>query len=240
MTDTLRNQDEGGRSGRRSRIAFGPLLPGIVLTTVGLAFLLDNLGLVDSWAILRFWPLILLVVGVRNLVGARDRGSAVGGTLLAGAGALLLLNSLNLIDASVWDLWPLVLIAVGIRALISVMTDSKGLAEASESEESASAFLGAVERRNRSADFRGGSASAFMGGVDLDLREADIAEGRAVIHVFAMMGGVDIRVPENWTVELGVTSLMGGVEDKTRGPAAATKRLVLKGTVIMGAMEIRN
>ena len=240
MTDLISDHDEVRRSGRRSRIALGPLLPGLVLTAVGLAFLLDNLGLVDSWTILRFWPVILLALGLRNLADARDRGSAVSGTLLAAAGALLLLNSLNLIDVDLWDLWPLVLVAVGVRALINVMSDTKGLSEASESEESAAAFLGAVERRNRSADFRGGHASAFMGGVDLDLREADIAAERAIIHVFAMMGGVEIRVPEEWTVEVGVTSLMGGVEDKTRGPAAGDKRLVLKGTVFMGGIEIRN
>ena len=240
MTDLISDHEEVRRSGRRSRIALGPLLPGLVLTAVGLAFLLDNLGLVDSWTILRFWPVILLALGLRNLADARDRGSAVSGTLLAAAGALLLLNSLNLIDVDLWDLWPLVLVAVGVRALINVMSDTKGLSEASESEEAAAAFLGAVERRNRSADFRGGSASAFMGGVDLDLREADIAVERAVIHVFAMMGGVEIRVPEEWTVEVRVTSLMGGVEDKTRGPAAGNKRLVLKGTVFMGGIEIRN
>ena len=79
-----------------------------------------------------------------------------------------------------------------------------------------------------------------MGGVNFDLREADIAGERAVIHVFAMMGGLEIRIPEEWTVEVGVTSLMGGVEDKTRGTAVSTKRLVLKGTVIMGGIEIRN
>ena len=240
MTDSLPDHDDVLRPGCRPRIALGPLLPGLVLTAVGLAFLLDNLDLVDSWTILRFWPVILLVVGLRGLVGAQDRASAVSGTLLAAAGALLLLNSLNLIDVDLWDLWPLVLIAIGIRALINVMSDRADLAAVFESEEAAAAFLGSVERRNRSADFRGGSASAFMGGVNLDLREADLAGERAVIHVFAMMGGLDIRVPEEWTVEVGVTSLMGGVEDKTRGPAATAKRLVLKGTVIMGGIEIRN
>ena len=184
--------------------------------------------------------MILLVVGLRNLAGAQDRGSAVSGTLLAAAGALLLLGSLNVVDVNLGDLWPLILVAIGIRMLINVMSDAKDLSEVSESEEAAAAFLGSVEHRNRSADYRGGSASAFMGGVDLDLREADIAGERAVIHVFAMMGGLQIRVPEEWTVEVGVTSMMGGVEDKTRGPALAARRLVLKGTVIMGGIEIRN
>ena len=221
-------------------MALGPLLPGLVLLVVGLVFLLDNLDVVESWTILRFWPVILLVAGLKNLVDARDRGSAVSGTLLAAVGALLLLNALNLIDVDLWDFWPVILVAIGIRALMNAMSGPDDAAGVADSEESAAAFLGSVERRNRSADFRGGSASAFMGGVNFDLREADIAGERAVIHVFAMMGGLEIRIPEEWTVEVGVTSLMGGVEDKTRGTAVSTKRLVLKGTVIMGGIEIRN
>ena len=240
MTDSTPGHEAVQRSGRRSRFALGPLLPGLVLLVVGLVFLLDNLDLVESWTILRFWPAILLVAGVKNLVDAQDRGSAVSGTLLAAVGALLLLNALDLIDMDLWDFWPVILVALGIRVLMNAMSDGGAAAEAAESEESASAFLGSVERRNRSADFRGGSASAVLGGVNLDLREADIAGERAVILVFAMMGGLEIRIPEEWTVEVGVTTVMGGVEDKTRGAAVTPKRLVLKGTVIMGGIEIRN
>ena len=240
MTDSIPGHEETRRSGRRSRIAFGAALPGLVLLTVGVVFLLDNLDLVDSWTILRFWPVILLAVGIKNLVDAQDRASAVGGTLLAAVGALLLLDAVNLIDVDLWDFWPVILVAIGIRTLLNAMSGPGDAAEVGNSEESASAFLSGVERRNRSADFRGGSAFAFMGAVNFDLREADIAGERAVIHVFAMMGGLEIRVPEEWTVDLGVTSLMGGVEDKTRGPSLAAKRLVLKGTVIMGGIEIRN
>lgn len=79
-----------------------------------------------------------------------------------------------------------------------------------------------------------------MGGVNLDLTQADMAGDRAVLQVSVMMGGVEIRVPEDWATELRVTPIMGGVEDKTRGPAVVTKRLVLKGTVLMGGVEIRN
>ena len=240
MTDSIPGPEAARRSRRRSRIAFGPLLPGLVLVTLGLVFLLDNLDLVDGWTILRFWPVILLVAGLKSLVDARDRGSAVSGTLLAAVGALLLLDALYLIDVSLADFWPVILVAIGIRTLLNVMSGPDDAAAVSDSEESASAFLGAIERRNRSADFRGGSASAFMGGVNLDLREADITGERAVIQVFAMMGGVEIRVPEEWIVEVGVMSFMGGVEDKTRGAAVTPKRLLLKGTVIMGGIEIRN
>jgi len=34
--------------------------------------------------------------------------------------------------------------------------------------------------------------------------------------------------------------MLGGVEDNSRGPAGATKRLVLEGSVFMGGIEIRN
>ena len=240
MTDSIPGLEATRRSGRRSRIAFGSLLPGLVLVVVGLVFLLDNLGFVESWSILRFWPVILLVAGIHNLVNVRDRGSVVSGALLVAVGALLILNALNLIDVDIWDFWPVILVAIGIRTLMNANSGPGGAFEPSESGESATAFLGSVERRINSADFRGGSASAFMGGVNLDLREADIAGEQAVINVFAIMVGLEIRIPEEWTVELGVMSVMGGIEDKTRGPAVAAKRLVLKGTVIMGGIEIRN
>ena len=239
MTDSTTGHAAVQRSGRPARGRSGRPLAGLVLLVVGLAFLLDNLDLVESWSILRFWPVILLGAGIKHLVDARHRGSTFTGVLLVAAGALLLLDALELIDASLGDLWPLILVAIGLRLLLGAVSNRAGASEVSESEESATAFLGSVERRNGSADYRGGSVSAFMGGVNLDLREADIAGERAVLDVLAFMGGVELRIPEAWTVDVGTTSIMGGVEDKTRG-AAGGKRLVLTGTVIMGGIDIRN
>ena len=102
------------------------------------------------------------------------------------------------------------------------------------------AVLGGVNRGNNSRAFRGGDLTAVMGGCEIDLRQAAI-EGEAVIDVFAMWGGIEIRVPENWSVVGRVTPILGGYEDKTRPPRdAGTQRLIVRGMVIMGGVEIKN
>lgn len=221
---------------RRAR----PFLPGLLVAALGVVFLLDNLDVIDSGRILRFWPLILILAGARHLWEARDRGAALWGAVLSGAGGLLLLEALDLVDFDVWDLWPLVLVAIGLRMLAFPGRGAPAPHDGADGALNCSAFLGSVERRVRSADFRGGSALAFLGGVHLDLTGADVAGGEAVLHVSAVMGGVEIRIPEDWTTEVRLTPMLGGVEDRTRGPAAAARRLVVEGAIFMGGLEIRN
>ncbi len=240
MTDRIASDPEVRTHERRPPRGLRPVLPGLLVLTLGIVFLLDNLDFVESGRILRFWPVILIVAGVKHLWEARDRGRAFLGAVLAGAGGLLLLESLYIIDFDVWDLWPLILVAVGFRMLAFPRSDPAVADDATDAVENCSAFLGSVERRNRSADFQGGSASACLGGVKLDLTGADMAGDHAVLRVSAMMGGIEIRIPEEWTTEVRFTPVLGGVEDKTRGPAAATKRLVLEGTVFMGGLELGN
>lgn len=223
----------GDRSPRRRR----PVLPGLLVLALGIVFLLDNLDVIEGGRLFRFWPLILVAAGIRILWRGRDRGAALGGALLAGAGALLLLDSLSVVNFNVLDLWPLILVAVGLRMLAFPRSAPHHSAEAVEN---CSAFLGGVERRSRAADYRGGAASAFLGAVNLDLTGADMAGDRAVLRVSVMMGGVGIRIPEAWTVEVGFTPVLGSVEDRTRGADGAAKRLVLEGSVLMGGVEIRN
>jgi hypothetical protein len=102
------------------------------------------------------------------------------------------------------------------------------------------AIMGGVTRGNNSKAFRSADVLAIMGGCEIDLRKAAI-NGEAVIDVFAMWGGIEIRVPEDWTVVSHVVPLMGGVDDKTRPPQGATAhRLTLRGFVLMAGVEIKN
>ena len=80
-----------------------------------------------------------------------------------------------------------------------------------------------------------------MGGCEIDLRPSTIAEGPAVIECFALWGGIDLIVPEDWMVTGKVIPLMGGFEDNTK-PATGgpRKELIVRGLAIMGGVEVRN
>jgi hypothetical protein len=102
------------------------------------------------------------------------------------------------------------------------------------------AIMSGVKRANLSKDFRGGEATAVMGGIELDLRNATMDRPEAVLDVSTVMGGVRIRVPDTWTVVSRVNSVMGGYKDNTRHPENDDHRLVLKGTVLMGGLQVSN
>ena len=102
------------------------------------------------------------------------------------------------------------------------------------------AIMAGVSRGNNSPAFRRADVFAFMGGCEIDLRKAAI-NGEAVVDLFCMWGGIEIRVPEDWTVVSQIVPLMGGVDAKTRPPQTAiAHRLTLRGMALMGGVEIKN
>jgi predicted membrane protein len=103
------------------------------------------------------------------------------------------------------------------------------------------ALLGGVNRRCVSQDFRGGSLTAIMGGCELDLRHASISSGQAVIDTFAFWGGIEIKVPQEWTVVVQGTPILGAFDDKTvRVGGDGSKVLVIKGVALMGGVDVKN
>jgi hypothetical protein len=83
-------------------------------------------------------------------------------------------------------------------------------------------------------------ATAIMGGVVLDLSEATFEQYESTINVFALMGGVEIRVPDDITVYVTGTGFMGAFEDKARvvGPEGAPVVRVT-GFAMMGGVEVK-
>ena len=94
--------------------------------------------------------------------------------------------------------------------------------------------------RHASTAFDGGQVEAVMGRMWLDLRDAVIDGDAAVIDMDLVMSRVEIRVPDDWTVDSELEAVFGRVEGRLRGDARAdSPRLVLRGVVVMGGVEIR-
>ncbi|MBS2964344.1 DUF1707 and DUF2154 domain-containing protein [Actinocrinis puniceicyclus] len=64
------------------------------------------------------------------------------------------------------------------------------------------------------------NAFAFWGGVVLDLRDSTFEQRETVIRANAIMGGIDILVPEGVDLRVEGFGLMGGYEDATSGQLA--------------------
>jgi hypothetical protein len=219
------------------------LLVGLMVIGVGVLFTLENFGLL-RWdhQLLRYWPAGLIAIGLVKIWQSRGgMGGAFGGLLFTMAGTWLLLEQTTVIRISFRDLWPMLLVFVGgYLVWHGVSNPRRRDAEDTNSRVSAMAILGGVARGNNSRAFKGGDLTAIMGGCELDLRQANI-EGQVVIDVFALWGGIEMRVPEDWTVVSRVVPLLGGFEDKTRpGQSAAGKQLVIRGVVIMAGLEVKN
>lgn len=219
------------------------LIFGLFVIALGVLFTLDNLGIARAEEYLRFWPVVLIAIGLVKMWQSRETSSGgFAGLVFALVGTWLLLEETAVVRVSFWELWPLLLVFFGAYLVWQGMAGSQrrtGTAD-SNSMVSAIAVLGGVARGNNSRHFRGGDLTAFMGGCELDLRKAAI-DGEAIIEVMAMWGGIEIRVPDDWTVISRVVPVMAGFEDKTRPPQGATNhRLIIRGVILMAGVEIKN
>jgi hypothetical protein len=103
---------------------FSPrLLLGLGVALFGAVLMLDRLGLVDAGSVLRFWPLIVIAIGLQQFFNPREHAAGrrvpVNGIIWMAIGGVLLLNSFDLLHVSIWRLfWPAILIAFGVRLMM--------------------------------------------------------------------------------------------------------------------------
>jgi hypothetical protein len=214
---------------------WGRLFLGAVVIALGAVFLLDNLEVLDAGSVIStWWPLLVILAGI--LTWASNPRHWPFALLLAGVGVAMLLTTLDVLDLS--DLvWPMILIVVGILILAGRGFGSRTV----ESGDEVNIFhiFSGSETASRSQAFRGGSVSVLFGGSELDLREAAPASG-ATLDVFVAFGGVEIKVPRGWEVNIKGLPIFGGFENATAqdalGEGAPT--LIVSATALFGGVEV--
>ncbi|GAA2337289.1 DUF1707 SHOCT-like domain-containing protein [Dactylosporangium salmoneum] len=83
------------------------------------------------------------------------------------------------------------------------------------------------------------SCLAFWGGGTVDLREARMLHGEVKIRAFAVMGGVNVIVPEDAEVHVTGMGLMGGFGHDAAGPGRhGAPRIVVTGFAFWGGVAV--
>ncbi|SEW33522.1 LiaF transmembrane domain-containing protein [Chitinophaga arvensicola] len=236
----------------------GRNIGGAILIIVGACLLLQRLDLdLPHW--LFSWQVILIGVGVA--VGAKHNFRFGGWIVMILVGGIFLTAEImNLPYSNARFIWPVALILVGIMLILKKTSPASewkskkqlydgdrvyGANMESHSQDDmldATAIFGSVNKVVMSKQFKGGDVTAIFGGAVLNFMKAGI-EGTAVMDLTAIFGGCEIIVPADWKVRVDITTILGGVEDKRHVDMVSggtEKLLILKGTCIMGGVEIKS
>lgn len=285
-------------SGSISSIVFGLAAVGI-----GLALLLNNLGItsISIGALIgRYWPVLLVAMGLSSLLGrrgtdgAQDGGNAHrghdarhtheariadedddergeghvritvgghGGGSNVGGWALLIVGMMLLAGTAGWYrfnwarfwgvAWAVLIMALGWAILRGRPFDG------SESEGGYGStrwvIMSGLELKQPGWLLESGSYVVLMGSVELDLRQAVIRDGVTYLDLSAMMGGIEIIVPDGLAVECEGSAILGGVEFFRQsaggivsgrtfvrtGEPGSPKILKIRCRALMGAVELK-
>jgi hypothetical protein len=82
------------------------------------------------------------------------------------------------------------------------------------------------------------TAVAFWGGGELDLREASFSGPQVTIRAWAVMGGIEIIVPEDAEVHVNGVGIMGGFDHRASGAGAGGPRIIVTGLAFWGGVSV--
>lgn len=190
---------------RVMKLSRGRLAIGIIILAFGVIMLLNGLNYINVgfWELIgKYWPLLLVAWGTGFLVDRTGTGGKVVGGFVFLLGLGFLGNNLGWYSINIGGLiWPSILILIGVSFLLGFRNGGS----------SNVAIMSGVERKD-SWDVKSGSYLAMMGGIELDLRQAQIPDETIHMNATAFMGGINIIVPPDLTVDCEGTVMLGGVE----------------------------
>ncbi|MDG4766882.1 DUF1707 domain-containing protein [Solwaraspora sp. WMMD406] len=100
--------------------------------------------------------------------------------------------------------------------------------------------LSGFDRRGRWVAPRSFQAVAFWGGGKIDLREAQLDGNVIRVRALAVMGGIEIVVPDDADVSITGVGLMGGFDQRASGLGSpGGPRITITGFALWGGVSVR-
>jgi predicted membrane protein len=234
-----------------ARGAHGGALVGLAIIAIGVILLLDQEGIVRAWELWKYWPIILVVVGLVQMFRSERMPDRLWGVVELLFGIVFQLDYLGYRRFQFSHIWPLLVIGAGLWVLYAAFRQERPRHSWSNLTGSDPQFdlnrvdvLGGGKVRVNTRNFRGGRWVAIFGGSQLDFSEADMEGTEAALEIAAIFGGGEIIVPRTWQVVVTGLALFGGHNDETRPPlevpAGPRKKLIIRGAWIFGGFNIKN
>ncbi|HYF94247.1 MAG TPA: LiaF domain-containing protein [Symbiobacteriaceae bacterium] len=192
---------------------------GLVLTALGLAWVVRNLGLAyfDLGTLIGlYWPVIPIFFMTMSMFEmVQESGGVHKGFIWAGLAinvfftavfVVMLGNNLDWWDLDVTVMFkvliPAVLVFIGVR----LMT---GTVQRPNARSYWGIMSGAKDVRTTWDDL---TITNIMGGSSIDMSRAGLPDREIIVEVFSLMGGGDLKLPAGVTVICEATSIMGGAK----------------------------
>lgn len=129
----------------------------------------------------------------------------------------------------------------------TMVTSSQTISPTSPGDAYSFSLMGATEKRGAWTIARSHTSLTLMGGNTIDLTKATFADRGVVINAFAVMGGIEVIVPEDVRIKCDGVAIMGGfevIDDKTvkvnlNDLPENSPTLRVSGFALMGGVTVR-
>ncbi|MBN2610491.1 MAG: hypothetical protein JXB00_02950 [Bacteroidales bacterium] len=223
------------------------IFAGVLIIIAGLALLLSNFGIFPP-EIKRYifrWEVLLMGIGLVSVISSEHKGF---GVVLLVVGGLFYFKDILDFQIDFWKLfWSALLIIIGLSILFhnkAHRRHGRAYANASVDLLDEVTIMGGSEKVIHSQNFQGGKLTSIFGGQKLIFTKAKLAGGQNSLELFAIFGGFELIIPDEWDVKVKITPIFGGFVDKRivhpDSGHNPEKELLIYGTVIFGGGEIKS
>lgn len=245
---------------RNCRSLHGSFFGGMIIVAVGIIFLLKSMGIIaPEIHFSDYWPLLLIIIGLVRTISPHSSDSYFWGPVLIITGGLFLAHNLHYFTFPIQKLWPVIPIIIGLKIMLRPVFRTGSAQEfvvhhhrnhchhswnmnpeITDDNVAISLVLSGGKYVYTGKQFKGGFVSATLAGCEIDLTKVETELDTIPLDVNLVMGGIELRVPENWSVTYIGTPFMGSFDNKSRSPAMPVKKLVIRGTITLAGIEVKN
>lgn len=225
---------------------FKKVLCGFTIVILGILLFLGNFDVIDfSLTISKIWPVLIAVFAIGNMLDNKkiDAGSII----LLILGFYFILRNYGYINISFTQaIIPVLLIIIGLAIMLpkqveKVDEDRDNNLKNIKNDIMLNAVLGGAESKRESKELKKVEMTSVLGNCTLNLTNSETKNGVCKCYASIILGGADIILPDDWTVNVdGLTCILGGVDDSRSDSQKKAKNvLYLSGTVILGGIDIK-